>query len=205
MFTGIIQATASIASIIPGDRLKTISIPLPPALLLGLTQGASVSVNGVCLTVTAIQNNAVSFDIGNETLERTTLGDLHTGSRINIERSLKMGDEIGGHLLSGHIIGTARVSNITDLSSEQRIITLSCDINLMKYIFTKGYIALNGVSLTLGETDPAGFFNVHLIPETLKRTCFNEVMLNDKVNVEVDSQTLAVVQTVERVMAEYRL
>lgn len=137
MFTGIIQATAQLLSVTDKDCLKEIVIPLPPALLIGLVPGASVSVQGICLTATAIQNNTVHFDVAHETLQRTTLNALREGATVNIERSLKIGDEIGGHLLSGHIMGIAIISHLADLPFEQRTITLTCDPTLMKYIFLK--------------------------------------------------------------------
>lgn len=205
MFTGIVQATTKVTKVTRRNELKELLLPLPHKLMVGLEKGASVSVQGVCLTVTNIIGNAVTFDIGKESLECTNLDDLHEDSSVNVERSLQIGEEIGGHLLSGHIFGLATITHITDLSPEQRVLTLNCDHNLIKYVFTKGYIALNGVSLTVNETDISGFFTVNLIPETLKRTTFGDAYVNEKINVEVDNQTLAIVETVERVLAEKRL
>jgi riboflavin synthase len=132
-----------------------------------------------------------------ETLERTTLKNLAPGQIVNIERSAKIGDEIGGHILSGHIFATAEITQITPLGEEQKILTFKAPKILGKYLFPKGYIALNGVSLTLVETDIEGGFTVHLIPETLRATTFGQSHVGDLVNVEIDSQTQAIVHTVE--------
>lgn len=220
MFTGIVQTTAIIAAASRQELLLKIALMLPETFTPGLALGASVSVNGVCLTVTDIQNaqvlfdiadetlqritpaTQVHFDIGNETLQRTTLAALEVGSEVHVERSLKMGDEIGGHVLSGHIIGIATITQIADLPGSQRSLTLTCDPAIMKYIFAKGYIALNGVSLTINDVNPHGFFTVHLIPETLKRTCFRNADVGEKINVEIDTQTLSIVDTVARILPQ---
>lgn len=205
MFTGIVQATAKVANIKEKEGLKELLVPLPHKLMVGLEPGASVSVQGVCLTVTKIEANTVLFDVGQETLKCTTLDTLHVDSMVNVERSLTYGSEVGGHLLSGHIFGIATIDNISDLGDEQRVLTIKCDHNLIRYIFPKGYIALNGVSLTVNETDIEGFFTVNLIPETLKRTTFTDAYVGETVNVEIDNTTLAIVETVERILAEKRL
>jgi riboflavin synthase len=201
MFSGIVQSTAKIVSIEHRTHLTKYSIDMPLHLIDGLTIGASVSINGACQTVVAINGTLLSFDAIAETLRCTTIKSYKIGQTVNVERSLKMGDEVGGHLLSGHIIGTGSISNIINTSPDQHILTITCQQAWIKYILFKGYIALNGVSLTVQEVFPDGRFTVHLIPETLRITTFGEAIEGDEVNIEIDSQTQAIVDTVERVLA----
>lgn len=205
MFTGIVQSTAKIAFIAHDPNLTKYTIDMPIQLVEGLMLGASVSVNGACQTVVAINGTLVSFDAIAETLRCTTISTYQNGQQVNVERSAKLGDEIGGHLLSGHIIGTGSISNIIHLSPEQCVITIHCNPDWIKYILFKGYIALNGVSLTVQEVFPDGHFSVHLIPETLRITTFGQANEGDPVNIEIDSQTQAIVDTVERVLASRKL
>ncbi|MBI2791682.1 MAG: riboflavin synthase subunit alpha [Gammaproteobacteria bacterium] len=204
MFTGIVQSTAKIASIAHDTNLTRYTIDMPIQLVEGLTLGASVSINGACQTVVAINGTLVSFDAIAETLRCTTIPTFQNGQRVNIERSAKLGDEIGGHLLSGHIIGTGTMSNIIHLSSEQCVLTIQCNPEWIKYILFKGYIALNGVSLTVQEVFDEHFC-VHLIPETLRITTFGQAKEGEHLNIEIDSQTQAIVDTVERVLASRKL
>ncbi len=201
MFTGIIQATAQIKEVKTSTNFTHFSLLIPEPHLEGLKIGASVAVNGVCLTVVAIQNNTVSFDVIAESLARTTLKSLAPSQCVNIERSAKFGDEIGGHMLSGHIFTTAHITKISTPTPEQKIVALKGPEIIGKYLFPKGYIALNGVSLTLVEANRDGSFSVHLIPETLRATTFGTSEVGGSVNVEIDSQTQAVVHTVENILA----
>lgn len=165
----------------------------------GIQRGASVAVDGVCLTVVDFDEKNIWFDVIAETLNRTTLKILKNGQLVNLERSACFGDEIGGHILSGHIYGTAKIESIkaNGLNCEM---TLSCPEKWIKYFFQKGFIALNGTSLTLVDVDCAkGLFSVHLIPETLRRTTFRNKQEGDLVNVEIDSQTQIIVDTLERI------
>lgn len=204
MFTGIVQTKAPIAKISHSPTLTRYAVTLPLPLLEGLVIGASVSIQGICQTVVAIEHENVLFDAIQETLACTTLPLWKAGDWINVERSLKIGDEIGGHFLSGHIIGVGRIEKIEHPSEEQSIMTLQCDPKWMKYLLPKGYVALNGVSLTLGKTDPSGWFTVNLIPETRRITTFGESKPGDKVNIEIDSQTQVIVDTVERVLTSQK-
>jgi len=200
MFTGLVQAIAHVAWIKSSSTLTRYALTFPPSLLSHLTQGASVSVHGVCQTVVSIEGEKVIFEAIEETLKRTTLSTLVVDQSVNIERCAKLGDEIGGHLLSGHVAGTAEICDIT-----QNIFTLRIESRWMKYFFSKGFIALNGASLTLVDVDrKKGVFSVHLIPETLRLTTFGKAKGGDKVNVEIDSQTQAIVETVERVLEEQK-
>ncbi|MEQ9885634.1 riboflavin synthase subunit alpha [Pectobacterium zantedeschiae] len=200
MFTGIVQGTAPVVSIEEKSNFRTHVIQLPTDLLPGLALGASVAHNGCCLTVTAIDGDRVSFDLIKETLRLTNLGDIHEGDVVNIERAAKFGDEIGGHVMSGHIMCTAEVVKIQVSENNHQIWFRLADEALMKYVLHKGFVGIDGISLTVGEV-ARGRFCVHLIPETLNRTTLGQKRLGNRINIEIDPQTQAVVDTVERVLA----
>jgi riboflavin synthase len=131
-----------------------------------------------------------------ESLDRSTLGNLRVGAKVNFERSLKFGQEIGGHLLSGHIDFSAQITKV-DTPPNNHQITFAAPADWMRYIFPKGYVALNGASLTVARCDKgAGTFEVCLIPETLRLTTFGSLRAGDRVNVEIDRQTQVIVDTV---------
>jgi riboflavin synthase len=200
MFTGIIQGTAEVLAIEARTDFRTHVVRLPEALLDGLAPGASVAHNGCCLTVTRIDGDAVAFDLMQETLRVTNLGDLAVGDRVNVERAARFGDDIGGHAMSGHILCTAEVVDVIT-SPDNREIRFRLPAEHARYLFTKGYIGIDGISLTVGAV--AGpEFSVHLIPETLARTNLGSRRPGDRVNIEVDPQTQAIVETVERLLAE---
>ena len=201
MFTGIVQGLADIHSIEKGEAVWTFAIDLPNTA--GLERGASVAVNGVCLTATEIDGDRVWFDVINETLERTNLSSVHAGDHVNVERSLKMGDELGGHLLSGHIMGLGQLTQRTEVG-EGVDLTVEAPASMMKYIHEKGYIGLNGASLTIGAVE-GNRFNIHLIPETLRLTTFGNLREGQQVNIEIDSMTQTIVATVERMMKQENL
>ena len=198
MFTGIVQGRGTIVSIEKGEAVWTFYINLPNTE--GLERGASVAINGVCLTATEMNGDRVLFDVIQETLERTNLGGLHAHDEVNVERSLKMGDELGGHLLSGHIMGTGEITARTEVG-EGVDMTISASSTMMKYIHEKGYIGLNGASLTIGEVVEHQF-NIHLIPETLRLTTFGSIQTGDVINIEIDAMTQTIVATVERIMKQ---
>jgi riboflavin synthase len=198
MFTGIVQGRGTVLSIEKGEAVWSFSINLPNTT--GLERGASVAVNGVCLTATDMDGDKVQFDVIQETLERTNLGRLLAGDEVNIERSLKMGDELGGHLLSGHIMGTGQITARTEVGEGVNL-TVSTPSSMMKFIHEKGYIGLNGASLTIGEVVEHQF-NIHLIPETLRLTTFASIQKGDLINIEIDAMTQTIVATVERIMKQ---
>nr|VFK26666.1 MAG: riboflavin synthase alpha chain [Candidatus Kentron sp. MB] len=200
MFTGIVQGTAPVVAIEEKERFRIHTLDIPTDQLDGLKPGASIAHNGCCLTVTQVEDNRVSFDLMHETLRVTNLGELVIGDPVNIERAARFGDEIGGHAMSGHIIDTARVTRIEPSENNYRI-WFEVSEALRKYIFTKGYIGIDGISLTVGEVQ-GSLFDVNLIPETLKRTNIGTRKPGDRVNIEVDPQTQAIVDTVERVLAD---
>lgn len=197
MFTGIVQAIAPIHSVIEKTDFKTHVIKMPQELLTDLEIGASVAHNGVCLTVTQINRDLVSFDLMTETLRITNLGSLREGDYVNIERAMRMGTEIGGHILSGHIYCTAKVVQIVPSENNLQIRFELPQTDVMKYILHKGFIAVDGISLTVGEVNGRQF-SVNLIPETLQRTLIGKRRVGDLVNIEIDPQTQAIVDTVER-------
>lgn len=195
MFTGIVQGMVQVTGHKEQDGLLRLSIDLG-AHADALTHGASVSIHGVCLTVTEWQDSVAVFDVIPETLACTTLGELHSGDNVNIERSARIGDEIGGHLVSGHVVCAVSVTSREENHGET-ILRMSVAPEIQPYLFPKGFIALNGCSLTLVDVTPNDF-SVHLIPETLSRTTFGAIKEGDHVNVEVDAMTRAVVDTVTR-------
>ncbi|GAA5187767.1 riboflavin synthase subunit alpha [Ferrimonas gelatinilytica] len=199
MFTGIVQCTAPVVSLTDHDGVRTFAVSLSPKLREGLQIGASVANNGVCLTVTKLVNDKVFFDVVRESLEKTNLGALCLGSRVNIERSLVFGQEIGGHLVSGHVVSCAQLMAIERGEGQVRM-RLSLPSQWMKYVLHKGFIAVNGCSLTVGERFDDGF-SLYLIPETLAITNLSDSQVGDRLNIEIDSQTQTIVDTVERVMA----
>ena len=204
MFTGIVQGTAEVVAIQEADAFRTHVIVLPENLGEGLEIGASVAHNGVCLTVTAIDGERVSFDLMRETLRVTNLGELAVGDRVNIERAARFGDEIGGHAMSGHIMAQAELVEL-DESPNNRRLWFELPHALGRFLFAKGYIGVDGASLTIGEVRRATAehgprFCVDLIPETLHRTILGVRVPGDRVNIEIDPQTQAIVETVERVL-----
>ncbi|PKE30224.1 riboflavin synthase [Rahnella sp. AA] len=200
MFTGIVQGTGTVVSIDEKPNFRTHVIRLPEDMLDNLQLGASVAHNGCCLTVTEVNGDLVSFDLMKETLRLTNLGDLKEGDQVNLERAARFNDEIGGHLMSGHIICTAEVAKILTSENNRQIWFRMPHEDLMKYVLHKGYIGIDGISLTIGEVTRTRFC-VHLIPETLQRTTLGTKRLGDKINIEIDPQTQAIVDTVERVLA----
>ncbi|WP_337023273.1 MULTISPECIES: riboflavin synthase subunit alpha [unclassified Pantoea] len=201
MFTGIVQGTAEIIAVEEKELFRTHIVRLPEELLPGLALGASVAHNGCCLTVTAIEGDRVSFDLIKETLRITNLGELAVGDVVNIERAAKFSDEIGGHLMSGHIMTTAEICKIIQSENNREVWFKLQDASQIKYILHKGFVGIDGISLTVGDVTKSKFC-VHLIPETLERTTLGAKKLGHKVNIEIDPHTQAIVETVERVLAQ---
>lgn len=199
MFTGIVQGVATVVAIDKKDKFQTHIIELNGELAEGLAIGASVAHNGCCLTVTKINESRISFDLMQATLALTNLGEVNVGDNVNVERAAKFGDEIGGHNMSGHIALTATIQNIIK-TENNRTIWFELPEASVKYVLTKGYIGIDGCSLTIGEVED-NRFSVHLIPETLNRTLFGKREVGERVNIEFDPQTQAIVDTVERVLA----
>lgn len=204
MFTGIVQGTARVERVEDRPGFRRLWLRFPPGATDGLVRGASVAVGGTCLTAVDLAGDEVGFDCIDETLRLTRLGDLGVGHAVNYERSARLNDEIGGHLLSGHVRTTVRVVDRVD-SADNRALTLQTDPETLRYVLPKGYVALDGCSLTVGVVDrDRATFSVHLIPETLSVTTLGALEVGDRLNLEVDAMTQAVVDTVERVLASQR-
>lgn len=201
MYSGITGGTRRVVEkrSLPGH--VDLVVDLQADLSADLELGASVACDGVCLTVAGIDGTRALFQVIPETLERTTLGELEVGSLVSVERSYRIGDELGGHEVAGHVIGTGRISAIRR-DAGRHDLSVSVPREWMKYILPKGFIAVDGSSLTVGEVDPAGSFELHLIPETLRLTKFASKGVGDRVNIELDARTVAIVDTVERVLAQ---
>ena len=202
VFTGIVEGTGLVTKVDSSKNLTKISIQMPVDFSNGIKIGASVCVDGVCLTVSSINENELSFDVIIETLNVTTFNEIKVNDVVNVERSMKLGDEIGGHILSGHVSTIASISEI-DNPENNHIISFSTDSETIRYIFPKGYIALNGVSLTVGDVDKSNkTFNVYLIPETLRLTNLGSKTVGDKINLEIETQTRNMVDTVSEINKE---
>jgi len=182
MFTGIITDIGRVAAVERrGDVRFTITTSWATS---GIDMGASVACNGVCLTVVDKGPGRLAFDVSAETLSRTTLGDWGEGTPVNLERSLRLGDELGGHLVYGHVDGIARVVSVTPEGDSHRFL-FEVPAALARFIAPKGSVALNGVSLTVNEVDGARF-GVNIIPHTLACTNFQDLKPGHKVNCEID-------------------
>ncbi len=196
MFTGIIQGIARIESIERQPNLHRLAVHFPEGSVDGIARGASVAIDGACLTVTEQDQDRLWFDVMMETLRATTLGQRSEGEEVNFERAARIGDEIGGHLLSGHVHCTATLESVETPENNRRLV-FSVPRQWQHYLLPKGYIAVNGASLTIGEVTETGF-SVYLIPETLEATTFSDLSEGDAVNLEIDSQTQTIVDTLAR-------
>ncbi len=200
MFTGIVAGTAPVVAIAAREKFQTHIVELPLEWIDGLEPGASVAHNGCCLTVTAVNGSQVSFDLMQETLACTNLGEIQVGDRVNIERAARFGAEIGGHAMSGHVLCTAEVIEVID-TPDNRTTWFRLPDAYARFLFTKGYIGVDGCSLTIGQVRGSEFC-VHLIPETLARTSLGWRAPGQRVNIEIDPQTQVIVDTVERLLVE---
>jgi riboflavin synthase len=202
MFTGIVQGVAHIAQITDRSGLRTLRLAWPAGFDAGLEIGASVAVDGVCLTASSLHANAADFDVMQQTLSLTTLGALKVGSAVNVERAAKDGAEIGGHPISGHIDVLCAVLDVRQ-PQNNHVLRIGVPPSHLRYVFAKGYIAINGASLTVAEADRReGWFEVWLIPETLRMTTFGEKRVGDLLNVEIERGTQVVVDTVRDALEE---
>ena len=200
MFTGIVQGMGRVVSVEqPAADFRTHTVELPGDMAGGLQTGASVAHNGCCLTVTETDGRTARFDLMAETLDKTNLGRLKAGDLVNLERAARFGDEIGGHLMSGHITATTEILRI-ERTEHNTTMHFALPAALKPYILPKGFVGLDGCSLTIGNVGEDSFC-VHLIPETLRRTLFGTRQAGDTVNLEIDPQTQAVVDTVGRILA----
>lgn len=206
MFTGIVQGIAQVANLADKEGLRSFTLDFPDGFCQDLEIGASVACDGVCLTVTALRgDHQADFDVMQQSLNLTTLGQLAPGSRLNVERAAKDGAEIGGHPLSGHVDFMATIGQIRQ-PANNHVIRIEVPAPWMRYIFAKGYVAVNGASLTVAEAerraDGSGWFEVWLIPETLRMTTFADKGVGAKLHIEIERQTQVMVDTVRDAVAE---
>lgn len=206
MFTGIVQSQAEVASANIKNNLLHLCVVVDLFFIDKLEIGASIANNGVCLTVVKFvtlneKQGIIHFDVIDETLCVTNLGSVKVGDKINVERSLKVGDELGGHIVSGHIHSMATLITKEQDTANCRL-TFEFGDTWQRFILPKGFITINGISLTVGEIIK-NTFTVHLIPETLTRTNLSQLSLGDKVNLEFDQQTITIVETLQRMQLSH--
>jgi len=202
VFTGIIQEKARLLRVKKLKDFSSIEIESSSDFTRGIKIGASVSIDGVCLTVTSINKKSLTFDIIMETLKVTNLSNLEKSDLVNLERAARFGDEIGGHIISGHVSGTVKISKI-EKTTNNHILSFKTSNDLIKYIFPKGYVSLNGISLTIGEVNRIdNTFTVYLIPETLRITTMQDKKIGDMINLEIETQTKNTVDLITKMQVK---
>tara|TARA_B100000989_G_C19408688_1_gene413318 strand:+ start:214 stop:801 length:588 start_codon:yes stop_codon:yes gene_type:complete len=183
MFTGIITDLGQLAKLEKwGDLRATVRTGYD---ISTIEIGASIACNGVCLTVIALGQDSFDVEISAETVSKTNASTWVSGSRINLERSLKLGDELGGHIVSGHVDGVALVTLVAEEGDSTRVVLEAPDA-LARFVAPKGSVALNGTSLTVNEVD-GKLFGINFIPHTKKVTTWGDVVVGDLVNIEIDT------------------
>jgi len=197
MFTGIVETVGIIEKVEPGDDLTRLVVGAE-SIADGVKTGDSVAVNGGCLTVTSIRDGRFAFEAIPETMQRTNLGDLKVGSRVNLERAMRAGDRLDGHIVQGHVDGVGIVHAVIQDGNDVRL-QIDCDPELADCVVEKGSIAIDGVSLTVAALLPSGF-EVALIPHTLEVTTLSDRQIHDRVNLEVDVLGKYVKRYLERML-----
>jgi riboflavin synthase len=183
MFTGIIEAVGEIKEIKGTEKGISLQVSFP-VFFDDVKRGDSIAVNGACLTARAISGGSFAADVSAETISKTTFGRIWAGERVNLERALRLSDRLGGHIVTGHIDGTARLKARRDEAESVRL-TFSLDKELLRYVISKGSVAVDGISLTVNEVGSDGF-SVNIIPHTAQNTTILGRKAGDEVNVEVD-------------------
>jgi riboflavin synthase len=203
MFTGIVQAVAAVATLTDRPGLRSFELVFPPGFDADLQIGASVACDGVCLTVTGLPGpGRACFDVMQQSLGLTTLGGLAPGSRLNVERAARDGAEIGGHPISGHVDCLGQLLSVRQ-PENNHVLRIGMPASHMRYVFAKGYIAVNGASLTVAEANRAErWFEVWLIPETLRMTTFGVKHAGAALHIEIERGTQVVVDTVRDALNE---
>jgi riboflavin synthase len=197
MFTGIVETVGIIEAVEPGEGLTRLVVGAE-SIADGVKPGDSIAVNGGCLTVTSIRDGCFAFEAVPETLARTSLGDLKVGARVNLERAMRAGDRLDGHIVQGHVDGTGTVRQWIQDGDDVRL-QIDCDPELADCVVEKGSIAIDGVSLTVAALLPSGF-EVALIPHTLEVTTLRDRQPHDRVNLEADVLGKYVKRYLERVL-----
>ena len=183
MFTGLIEATGKIREI--GRKGVSFQVSISSGLDVTRTDiGASISVDGVCLTVVRIEKDSFAVDVSRETLERTTLKEKKKGDEVNLERALRLSDRLAGHLVSGHIDGTGTITSMTR-KDNSLVVTISTSSEVARYLVSKGSVALDGISLTINEVQGTSF-SLAIIPHTAQVTTVGKKSTGDRLNIETD-------------------
>jgi riboflavin synthase len=203
MFTGIVSGKGHVQKIVRYEDYISLIIKAPKGFSKNLIKGASVAVNGVCLTVKKGKTDILEFDVIEETLQKTNLKDISKSSKVNLERSMTAKTEIGGHLVSGHIHGTGEVLKVINRQATKDL-QIKIPTSLREYFFYKGYVALDGCSLTIGKVLKTSFY-IHLIPETVSVTTFKDIKKGDLINIEVEQSTINTVETVKKIMSQRKV
>jgi riboflavin synthase len=198
MFTGIVETVGSVAAIEAVGELTRLTFEAGP-IVEGVKIGDSVAVNGACLTVTVIEGPQLSFEAVRETMACTSLGDLKVGSSVNLERALRAGDRLDGHIVQGHVDGVGIVRELARDGDDVRLV-IDCDSEIAAYLVDKGSVTIDGVSLTVVSAGPQGF-DVALIPHTLEVTTLGGLRPQDRVNLEVDVLGKYVKRYLDRIQA----
>ena len=198
MFSGIVQEKGIINSLVEGNEHLTITVNCSKNFTKEQKIGDSVSVDGVCLTVTKKTIDSLTFDAVKETLNRTIIKNYVEGSCVNLESSLSFGGSVGGHLMSGHIHLKGQVKEVLIIGDSKDIV-IDTTPEWSKYLFEKGYLGINGCSITIGKINDTRL-QVHLIPETLKTTNLDSLVFGNEINLELDQSTIAIVDTTERIL-----
>ena len=199
MFSGIVSVKSKVSKVKKYEDYLSLEISTPKGFDKNLKRGASISVNGVCLTSKDNGSKTLKFDVIEETISKTNLQNISKGDTVNLERSIKASTEIGGHLMSGHVHFTANIIKIVDKKNTKDI-QISLVRKYSDYVMEKGYIGINGCSLTIGKVTKTNFY-IHLIPETLNITNLDQLSKGDQVNIEIDQNTITVVNTVKKTLA----
>lgn len=201
MFTGCVHGCFPVKAFHRGDDGAHLTVSLDNRPIAGLREGLSVSVDGVALTAVKLGQGEVFFHVTKEDLSHTTLVSLSPGKQVNLERSLLFGEAVHEHMLSGHVLGRARLSVISE-ADKSRLFTFECPRAWMKYLPSRGFVALDGVGFTIEEARREGFFSVVVSHDISQSTNYRFKTVDDEVNLEVDPYTLIIVGTVQRLCLE---
>ena len=197
MFTGIIEAVCTIKALTRSANAIKLTIDLGK-LASDAKLGDSICINGVCLTITTLAGSVASFDVSQETLAKSTINQLQASSPVNAERALKASDRLGGHVVQGHIDGTATIKSVNK-QGDFATITFQAEPELLAQMIVKGSVAVNGISLTIADIDNS-CFNVAVIPQTLENTTLASAKTGDTVNIETDIMTKTVKKLLEQML-----
>jgi riboflavin synthase len=199
MFTGIIESVCTVKSARRSGKIMLLTVDLD-TLAEDSKPGDSIAVNGVCLTISRLEGNIANFEISAETLEKSTLGKLQPSSQVNIERAVRPTDRLGGHIVQGHVDGTATIKLINRRGNFADI-KFSTDTKLLDNMVLKGSVAVDGISLTIADIDNNNF-SVAVIPETLNRTTLGKAKISEQVNIETDIIVKIIKKQLEKILPQ---